>query len=107
MVKMKDKIKITSSDSNGIKSVKRAIARDLAQRYQNPTVQLVLNKASFLDPQTKTLPHLSPDEQESVLDSLVNEIVTLGSSSSFSPVVVPDCTVEDDVALAPPRAKKL
>lgn len=50
MVKMKDKIKINPSDSDGIKSVKRAIARDLAQRYQNPTVQLVLNKASFLDP---------------------------------------------------------
>ena len=104
MVKMKDKIKINPSDSNGIKSVKCAIARDLAQRYQNPTVQLVLNKASFLDPRMKTLPHLSPDEQESVLDSLVNEIVTLRSSSSLSPVVVPDCTVEDDIA--PPRSKK-
>ena len=31
MVKMKDKIKINPSDSNGIKSVKCAIARDLAQ----------------------------------------------------------------------------
>ena len=104
MVKMKDKIKINPSDSSGIKSVKCAIARDLAQRYQNPTVQLVPKKASFLDPRMKTLPHLSPDEQESVLDSLVNEIVTLRSSSSLSPVVVPDRTVEDDIA--PPRAKK-
>ena len=52
----------------------------------------------------KTLPHLSPDEQESVvLDSLVNEIVTIRSSSSLSPVVLPDCTVEDDIA--PPMAK--
>ena len=52
----------------------------------------------------KTLSHLLPDEQESVLDSLANEIVTLRSSSSLSPVVVPDRTVEDDIA--PPRAKK-
>ena len=37
MVKMKDKIKIDPLDSDGIKSVKHAIARDLAQRHKNPS----------------------------------------------------------------------
>ena len=105
-MKMKDKIKIDPSDSDGIKSVKRVISSDLAQRYQDPTVQLVLNKASFLDPRMKTLPHLSPNEQECVLNSLVNEIVTLRSSSHSPSVAIPECTIEDDDNIAPPSAKK-
>ena len=94
MMKMKDKIKIDPSDSDGIKSVKRDISSDLAQRYQYPTVQLVLNKASFLDPRMKTLPHLSPDEQECVLNSLVNEIVTLRTSSHSPSVAISECSIE-------------
>ena len=57
MVKMKDKITIQTSDSDGIKSMKHATARDLATRYEDPAIELVLNKASFLDPRMKTFFH--------------------------------------------------
>lgn len=47
---------------------------DLKKRYQDPNIQLLLNKTTFLDPRMKTLVHLSQTEQESVLNSLTDEM---------------------------------
>ena len=72
---MKEAIQVSNTDSEAIKKVKRAIIGDLKKRYQDPDIQLLLNKATFLDPCMKTLVHLSQTEQESVLNSLTDEMV--------------------------------
>ena len=52
---LKEKVEQKDSDSKAIKSAKAAIREDLNQRYLDPSLVLLMNTASFLDPRFKSL----------------------------------------------------
>ena len=56
---MRDKLAINADDSNVLKTAKSAMLKDFDDRYQDPDVELLMNKAAFLDPRFKKFPHLS------------------------------------------------
>ena len=97
LMKTKKKVEIGISDSVGIRCVKRAIAKDLDSRYKDPDVQQILNKACLM----KTLPHLSANKQEMVLNSLTDEIVMLRSNSILSTSIE-----SNDIAYEPSQVRK-
>ena len=55
---MRDKLAISADDSNVLKTAKSAMLKDFDNRYQDPDVELLMNKAAFLDPRFKKFPHL-------------------------------------------------
>ena len=97
---MKDKVCVPSgtNDSAGIRHVKKAIANDLDKIYQDLSVEMLMIKATFLDPRMKSLTHLPANEQEAVIDSVINEIVSskMCSLEPHSAVVPSDCDCDCD-----------
>ena len=55
---IRSKVISSDGDSTAVRQFKNALAADMDKRYQDPDVSLVLNKASFLDSQFKSLAHL-------------------------------------------------
>lgn len=104
VVQMKKKVEIGISDSENIKSVKRAIAKNLNTRYQDNEIQLMLNKSCFMDPRMKTLPHLSAIEQDHVCHSLVDEMLLLNSTPPST--CISNDHAEDENDTSPPPHKK-
>lgn len=51
------------------------IVSDLDTRYQDPDVCMLMNKSTLLDPRLKSLTHLTEEEQEATVNSLVYETV--------------------------------
>ena len=49
--------------------------------YQHPDIQMLLNKASYLDPRFKTLTHLSSFQQSEVSDAILQEFIELENDS--------------------------
>jgi len=84
-----------SSTSVAICQVKNVIVSDLRTRYQDDEVRMLLNKASLLDPQVKSLVHLTEEEQTRTVDNLVNEIVI-----EFSPFSSEEPVLEDTEPMA-------
>ena len=84
---MKNKVCVPSgtNDSAGIRHVKKAIANDLDKRYQDLSVKMLMNKATFLDPRMKSLTHLPANEQEAVINSVINCVIqNVFPGASFS-----------------------
>ena len=67
-------LQATPEDSRVKKEIKKAVKMDLENRYQDPEVEEVLNKACFLDPRFKSLSFL-PEAQRNFIISLVEEEV--------------------------------
>jgi len=61
--------------SAAIQAVKAAISGDLCTRNQNPDIRMVMNKCTILDPSLKSLAHLTEDEHEATVISIIDEIV--------------------------------
>ena len=55
---LRDKLIVNADDSNVLKTAKSAMLKDFDDRYQSADVQLLMNKAAFLDPRFKKFPHL-------------------------------------------------
>ena len=47
---LRDKLAVKADDSNVLKTAKKAMMKDFDDRYQDGDVQLLMNKAAFLDP---------------------------------------------------------
>lgn len=50
---LRDKLAVNTDNSNVLKTAKSAMLKDFDDRYQNPDVQLLLNKVAFLNPRFK------------------------------------------------------
>ena len=78
---LRDKIAIKADDSDMLKIAKGAMMRDFDDRYIDTNVQLLMTKATFLDPRFKKFPHLSSSCASATLDkvsvSLKHEIIAL------------------------------
>ena len=61
------------SDSSVMKQIKQVVKSDLEDRYSDPHLMMLLNKACFLDPRFKSLPFLSDEDRKSVLLSVEEE----------------------------------
>ena len=61
------------SDSGVVKQIKQVIKSDLEDRYFDPHLMMLLNKACFLDPRFKSLSFLSNEDRKSVLLSVEEE----------------------------------
>jgi len=59
---------------------------NLKTRYEDNEICELMNKASLLDPWLKSPIHLTEEQQISVTDCLVNEIVSTFSLSAPTPV---------------------
>ena len=70
--------------------------------YQDNEIHELMKKAALLDPQLKSLVHLSEEEQTSTIDSLVNEIIT-----TFSPPTVVSEEVEAVDGLKQPLSSQI
>ena len=115
---LKEKAEQKDGDSRAIQSVKAAVDEDLNQRYLEPSLVLLMNTASFLDPRFKSLAHLTRATMDGVIKHVENEVcelmkinVTLTAANADS---ADDCEVVEisDVensSLAvevPPKKKK-
>ena len=56
-------LEITPEDSRIKKEIKKAVKTDLENRYNDPQVEELLNKACFLDPRFKSLSFLTEEEK--------------------------------------------
>ena len=78
---LRDKLAIKANDSNMLKIAKGAMMKDFDDRYLDTNVQLLMTKATFLDPRFKKFPHLSSSCASATLDkvpvSLKQEIIAL------------------------------
>lgn len=63
---------IAPEDSHVKKQIKKTVKADLENRYQDPQVEEVMNKACFLDPRFKSLSFL-PEVERRYITSLVEE----------------------------------
>ena len=61
------------SDSSVTKQIKPVVMSDLEDRYSDPHLMMLLNKAYFLDPRFKSLSFLSDEDRKSVLLSVEEE----------------------------------
>ena len=61
------------SDSNVMKQIKQVVKSDLEDRYSDPHLMMLLNKACFLDPRFKSLSFLSDEDRKGVLLSVEEE----------------------------------
>jgi len=86
--------------SAAIQAVKAAISGDLCTRYQNPDIRMVMNKCTILDPRLKSLAHLTEDEQEATVNSIIDEIVL-----HSIPVTTTSASPFTEIASAPPKKK--
>ena len=66
LTEIKKRVAEDSNDSNTIAVFKKALRDDVNSRYRDPDLQMLLNKASFLDPRFKSLAHLSSSQQEEI-----------------------------------------
>ena len=58
------------SDSSVMNQIKQVVKSDLEDRYSDPHLMMLLNKACFLDPRFKSLSFLSDEDRKSVLLSV-------------------------------------
>ena len=111
---IKKKVAPDVSDSVVIREFKRAIRDDINSRYQHPDIQMLLNKASYLDPRFKSLTHLSSFQQSEVSDAILQELIELendsddGSESDAErePNNESNDESNDECSTAEPRKKK-
>ena len=82
---------LVEDGSSAISAVNRAISSNLHTRYQENEIHMLLNKASLLDPQLKSIMYLDKEERTCTIDSLVNETV-----AKFSPAVNEETVILDD-----------
>ena len=61
------------SDSNVMKQIKQVVKSELEDRYSDPHLMMLLNKACFLDPRFKSLSFLSDEDRKGVLLSVEEE----------------------------------
>ena len=95
-----------SNDSNTIAVFKKALRDDVNSRYQDPDLQMLLNKASFLDPRFKSLAHLSSSQQEEICDVVLQELLdTIDDSSGNIPSEQP-IDVDSGDSCPEPKKKK-
>lgn len=113
---LKEKIEQKDEDSRAVKLVKAAIDEDLNQRYVEPSLILLMNTASFLDPRFKSLAHLSRDCIDDVITHVQDEVCELmktnpnvndDSSDESEVVEISDADDSSDVMEAPPKKKKI
>jgi hypothetical protein len=62
--------------------MKKVLRDDINSQYTKQDIQLLLNKASFLDPRFKSLKYLSLEEQQAVHDEVLIEIVAFMTENS-------------------------
>ena len=115
---LKEKAEQKDGDSRTIKSVKAAVDEDLNQRNLEPSLVLLMNTASFLDPRFKSLAHLSRATMDGVIKHVENEVCELmkinvtqtaaNVDSADDCEVVEISDVEDSslAVEAPPKKKK-
>ena len=109
---LKEKVEQKDSDFKAIKSAKAAIREDLNQRYLDPSLVLLMNTASFLDPRFKSLAHLSRDTIDNVIKHVEDEVHELMRMNVTVTAADSDSTDDGDVVEisdvedAPPKKKK-
>jgi len=83
----------------------------MTTRYQDPTVSLCLNKASFLDPRFKTLAHISRSHQEEVIknisDELVDMVVYISSGEDVEVNEIETDVIEESTPCKKPFIRKI
>ena len=72
------------SDSNIIKQIKQVVKSDLEDRYSDPHLMMLLNKACFLDPRFKSLSFLSDENRKDVIRSVEEEAACLKAEMILS-----------------------
>ena len=75
-------LQVTSEDSRVKKEIKKVVKTDLENRYQDPQVEEVLNKACFLDPRFKSLSFLPEAERRFIRSLVEEEAVELSQAGS-------------------------
>jgi len=71
-------------DSRVKKEIKKAVKTDLENRYQDPQVEELLNKACFLDPRFKSLSFLPEVERRFIRSLLEEEAAELRQDNTWS-----------------------
>ena len=74
---LKHSLKTSEEDSSVMKSIKESIAQDLATRYQDSELSMLLQIASFLDPRFKEQPYLSETERTTIILRTREKLVLL------------------------------
>ena len=84
------------SDSNIIKQIKQVVKSDLEDRYPDPDLMMLLNKACFLDRRFKSLSFLSDKNRKDVIRSVEEEAAysktEMISSEKWNPADGPKAT---------------
>ena len=70
------------TDSNIMKGIKQVVKSDLQDRYSDPDLMLLLNKACFLDPRFKSLSFLSEKDKKDVIISVEEEAAQMAPTST-------------------------
>ncbi|XP_039607958.1 E3 SUMO-protein ligase ZBED1-like [Polypterus senegalus] len=87
LAKLLDHFKISEDDSAIVREMKHAMVKDLRDSFLD--LQLILNKATALDPRFKKLPYLSQEEREATFESLISEAETLWHKKDASEIQEP------------------
>ena len=74
---MEKTLAITATDTSTSKAIKKEIKLDLAARYQDPCIMVIINVTAFLDPRYKELPFLNRTEREEVIEQVEDELTQL------------------------------
>ena len=82
------------SDSNVMKQIKQVVKPDLEDRYSDPHLMMLLNKACFLDPRFKSLSFLSDEDRKSVLLSVEEEAAHIKTEVVSSKGENPDMSAD-------------
>ena len=74
---MEKTLAITAIDTSTSKAMKKEIKLDLAARYLDPCIMVIINVTAFLDPRYKELPFLNRTEREEVIEQVEDELTQL------------------------------
>ena len=77
-------LRVTPEDSRVKKEIKKAVKMDLENRYQDPQVEEVLNKACFLDPRFKSLSFLLEAERNFIISMVEDEVAEIRQAAAAS-----------------------
>ena len=77
-------LRVTPEDSRVKKEIKKAVKMDLENRYQDPQVEEVLNKACFLDPRFKSLSFLPEAERNFKISMVEDEVAEIRQAAAAS-----------------------
>ena len=87
-------------------TTKQAIKGNLIGHYQHPSVQRIMNVATYLDPRYKQLPFLDDFSKELVIKDVLDEIGQLNGLNVPEADEIEDCQDASNINGEEPPAKK-